>query len=772
MFCTSLAPLRPSAPWSLRLGCATLSLALAWTAAGCEDDIVRQPDPLEIESVHALRDGCFVLDAVNPGERDTRYLVASEDGLAFVFTGRAPEEAVRLRFRASDLGTFLLYDTERRYVVSELDELSAAVTLDSDISLVDDTFISPAEWEVSASEYDAERLSLRSRRTQRYMSREGTTTDPARAAVITLSPAEGCEVFPELTTDATGEVVRTSFEDGDLYGMVDTHSHILGNFGFGGGGVVHGAPFHRLGVEAALPDCSIYHGPEGRRDLMGAVFDNGREFNFEMLAFGVIFGRLTMPVHETAGYPDFTEWPDAHRRSTHQVQYYKWLERAYLGGLRLVVQHAVSNQVLCDLSVGSRAQRARYSCNDMVAVDRQIEEIRVMERYIDAQSGGPGRGWFRVVTSPAEARAVIASGKMAVVLGIETSNLFDCFVTPREGFPTCDEAYVLARLAHYHDLGVRALFPVHKFDNAFSPGDGQRGFMEVANVLNSGHYNNYTAACDPSAPTNFDGGGSVQFGGLNSPRDAYFSDPPLDFSGLGTAASGTLAPLISVLDEPALTDGPFCQNAGLQPLGEVLLAEMMRRGMLIEIAHLPNHSVARAYEMLEAADYPAVSTHNNPHSGRVYDIGGLASANMFGRCQAPDRVGAMGDPLRARLALIADHGGYPGVGFSFDLNGFAGAPGPRFGDDGCSTPQTNPITYPFSSFAGDVSFTQPQLANRTVDFNTEGFVHIGMLPELVEDARHDGVTDEEIEAVFRSAEAYVRVWERAEARGAVLSANP
>ena len=35
------------------------------------------------------------------------------------------------------------------------------------------------------------------------------------------------------------------------------------------------------------------------------------------------------------------------------------------------------------------------------------------------------------------------------------------------------------------------------------------------------------------------------------------------------------------------------------------------------------------------------------------------------------------------------------------LNGFAGARGPRFGDGVCPEPQTDPITYPFTSHAGD-----------------------------------------------------------------------
>jgi len=47
-------------------------------------------------------------------------------------------------------------------------------------------------------------------------------------------------------------------------------------------------------------------------------------------------------------------------------------------------------------------------------------------------------------------------------------------------------------------------------------------------------------------------------------------------------------------------------------------------------------------------------------------------------------------------------------------------------------------------------------------------IHIGLLPELIEDARRDGVTDEQLEPIFRSAEAFIRLWERAEKRAATL----
>jgi hypothetical protein len=43
-----------------------------------------------------------------------------------------------------------------------------------------------------------------------------------------------------------------------------------------------------------------------------------------------------------------------------------------------------------------------------------------------------------------------------------------------------------------------------------------------------------------------------------------------------------------------------------------------------------------------------------------------------------------------------------------------------------------------------------------------------MLPELIEDARHDAVSDDDLEPLFRSAEGYIRMWELAEARAEAL----
>ncbi len=741
----------------------TASLLSLLMATSCGEVSVESLPPATTGTVHELAHGCFAVHATKPNGSGGRLLQRTAEGDGFELRGTVLAEASAFRLQPADLGSYVFYDRDAHYLVSDDDETLARLEmLISENVTNDDTTDPGAVWNLEASPHDPAGFQLQHDRSGRYLGMRGLVDDPSDSAVVHFIAEEDCRAYPELSLDADGTPTTTTFDDGSLFGIVDTHSHIMSNFSFGGG-LFHGSPFHPLGVEHALNDCDVRHGAEGRKDLFGFVYDTG-ELDQEVLISTLVSGRTPEANHVTTGYPDFTEWPDARRRATHQQQYWRWLERAWLGGLRLMVQHATSNEVICELVVGSGVQDQRYSCEDMTAVDRIIEETYALERYIDAQYGGPGEGFFRIVTSPAEARDVIADGKLAIVLGIETSNLFECKLTPDAGDATCDEAYVDAQLDRYQELGVRVLFPVHKFDNAFSAGDGQRSFIELGNLIQSGHWSNFVEDC-PDINTAFDRG-DVLFGGLNMPRDDYDGPPPNDMSEFGDNPIAALAPLIDLASGPPL-EGNWCQNHGLTPLGEYLVTEIMKRGMILEVDHLPRRSYERAFEMLEVADYPAAGTHSLNNDGRIYALGGISKTG-FGRCHDPANPGTSDDGFQARIQLIRDNGGFPAEGFGFDLNGFAGARGPRFGDEGCGEDQTNPVTYPFPSVAGDVTFTQPQLGNRNVDFNTEGFIHIGMLPELLQDVLNDGVTAEELEPLFKSAEGYIRMWEKAEARAGEL----
>ncbi len=88
----------------------------------------------------------------------------------------------------------------------------------------------------------------------------------------------------------------------------------------------------------------------------------------------------------------------------------------------------VENRVLCeiypDMSVVQGEPKS--NCDEMDTVRREIQRIEQLEDYIDAQAGGPGKGFFRIVENPFQARKAINKGKLAVVKGMEVSEPFDC----------------------------------------------------------------------------------------------------------------------------------------------------------------------------------------------------------------------------------------------------------------------------------------------------------------------------------------------------------
>ncbi len=62
----------------------------------------------------------------------------------------------------------------------------------------------------------------------------------------------------------------------------------------------------------------------------------------------------------------------------------------------------------------------------MAVTRKQIQDFHDLQDYIDAQFGGPGKGFFRIVTDPFQARRVMNDGKLAVFLGMELSRPLGC----------------------------------------------------------------------------------------------------------------------------------------------------------------------------------------------------------------------------------------------------------------------------------------------------------------------------------------------------------
>ena len=93
------------------------------------------------------------------------------------------------------------------------------------------------------------------------------------------------------------------------------------------------------------------------------------------------------------------------------------------------------------------------------------------------------------------------------------------------------------------------------------------------------------------------------------------------------------------------------------------------------------------------------------------------------------------------------------------------------------------IVYPFNIMApagvgaGKLGMsTSPERIDHDVtkpwDYSVDGAAHAGLLPDFIEDLRRVGVSDAYLQPLFRSAEAHVRMWERADGSAVPFQAEP
>jgi len=474
--------------------------------------------------------------------------------------------------------------------------------------------------------------------------------------------------------------------------------------------VIYGKPFDPFGIAQALGHDEGVHGPNGAFDVTGNLLRTG----------------LPVGTHDTHGWPSFTGWP-VFDTNTHQQTYYVWLKRAWMAGERLVVAQTVEDQPLCEIEVlGS------HDCNETRSVERQVQRLQGLQDYVDAQSGGAGRGWFRLVYDPAQARRVIEQGKLAVMIGVESSDLFGC--SELRDQPQCTRADIDAGIAHFKALGVRSVFPMHWIDNAFGGAaveGGDKGtFINAMEGFQTGHFFR-TGPCPEE-------GQGEDMGPFSLPdlQQLQFAYPALQS--------------ISVLGLPVYPPGKQCNSKGLTPLGEYLIRRLIDAHMLIEMDHMSELARLRVLQIAEEENYPLVSSHTNTGGlwtpsdlTRLYALGGLASARP---AQARDLSAEILDLNRYGTSLSA------GVGLGTDTGGFSSLPGPR------SDASSSPLHYPF--FFCQVEFGRQQSGTRSFDLNTDGVAHYGLYADLLADMQQQA-GDAALGPLFRSAEAYLEMWQRA-----------
>ncbi len=646
---------------------------------------------------YALVHGCYALKSKALG----RFVARTPNG-GYAASAPVPGQGAEpFRMQATALGRYLFYGFERNFMAGAPDD---AVETQAG---ADDS----ADWSVDNAPGGGFTIALPSAggKVLAVTGNEGRVilapAGAGDAAVFTFEGADGCPAFPEVEVSASGTPGGGLTPYGETKGTLDSHMHMMA-FEFLGGRAHCGRPWHRYGVEYALVDCPDHY-PIGQSPLENAVSSGAPG-----------------PTHDPVGWPTFKTWPH-HESLTHEQSYYKWLERAWMGGLRVYVNLFVENKVLCEIYPFKQ-----NSCDEMTSVRLQNKRIRELEDYIDAQSGGPGKGWFRIVTDPFQARRVINQGKLAVILGIEISQPFGCRVY--NDVPQCDRARIDRELDEVWGFGVRQMELVNKFDNALAGVAGDAGSTGVlvnsANRLETGKYWEMQACTGPADETDRENPGVYQHDEKDVASNLLESYLPL-----GTA--------------PVYPKGAQCNARGLTDLGDHAVRAMMDKGMIVDPDHLSVRSRKQVLSLLEAKRHGgAISSHtwSSPDATpRIYELGGVVTP-YAGDSKAFVQAWRQTKPKRNPKFFF-------GFGYGADMNGFGSQGGPRNGP--------NPVRYPFKSIDGKVTLERQKSGSRTFDINTDGVAHYGLYPDWLEDLRMQA-GDEIVKDMANGAEGYLQMWER------------
>lgn len=514
---------------------------------------------------------------------------------------------------------------------------------------------------------------------------------------VTFAPTTGCAAFPEAPLNATGTPAKGATEFGRVGGVVDGHMHWM-TYEYFGGRFHCGKPWDAFGITQALPDCASIEGPGGT----AAVFQNFLNY-----------GNPAQP-HDTRGYPFLTETKATNL--TREGTYWRWVQRAWLGGLRLMVMSINENRILCTL------QPVKVTdCDEMATVRRGLDAIHRLQDYADAQAGGPGKGFFQIVTDPYEARRVINAGRMAVVLEIEVSEPFDC-----RGWTvrSCDRAQIDRELDDLYKRGVRSALLLNKYDNPLTGvrfDSGAQGILiNVGNLASAGSFWSAKTCTGPLRD-----------------NPIATADPGL-LTGLSALLGVTLPP------PPLYPKPPHCNTRGLTDLGEHVVTSMMDKRMIVNPDHMSQAGVDATLTLLEQRGYSGViSPHGWMDPGnwpRLWKIGGLA---FPGHSDAAQYVKEW-QQYRPRSTPYTF-----GWGYGADLGGLSTQPG------------AGGLSYPFKGLDAGVTFDRQTTGQRTFDYAKEGVATYGQYADWLADLERVG-GDKLAGDLWDGAEAYLQMWERAD----------
>jgi len=386
----------------------------------------------------------------------------------------------------------------------------------------------------------------------------------------------------------------------------------------------------------------------------------------------------------------FPLWNDL----AHQQVWGGHLKAAHEKGLNLMILSNVHNFVLCSVLPSSR--KDFDSCDDK---KNMLRSLKAANEFFSKQD------WAEIALSSSHARKIIHSGKLAIILSLEASTLFE-----EDWKKDFDE---------YYSLGVRTFQVVHQFNNKLAGAALHKNPIKLAQYIRNWlQYN--------------------KIEGFETKTDTY----PTKFG------------------EREVTKNIM----GLTKMGKQVIQKMMDNGMPIDMAHVSEKTFDDIYYHIKTnGNYPIYMSHGHFRDTLQGSMGHFEKSSpisVLKKISAVDGLFGLrtfvvptfhyfkelpnnchGSTLSFAQAYLFGRKYDLNIAFGSDLNGFISQTKPRFSDT-------------------DKDYCKGQkFAKLNKDFDTTGLGRVDQLPVILDDLRAMKVDTTNIE---NSAEKYIQLWERAD----------
>lgn len=285
-----------------------------------------------------------------------------------------------------------------------------------------------------------------------------------RKAIAQPNVVEECYVSADIVGLITAAGLGACTVASGTLGLVPFVGPVLAGLAFGTCSIALTAAATALLTAPSLEGRS-YHGGEMPT---GGGFSPGPIISFLM--------KLLDPDTETdmPGLIETLDWDQVDGKHSghglgymHQRYHASMIRRAYLGGLRLIVIDAINNRAM------QYAIDGEDSMDDWTALRLSVESVkRLTASDTDATYfPGPLRDFAQVAYTPKQVRDIIASNKLAIILGSEVPELGKLR-------PEVPGDSIEQQVADLFAMGIRKVTPIHGLD---SPLGGTGLFNDIYN---------------------------------------------------------------------------------------------------------------------------------------------------------------------------------------------------------------------------------------------------------------------------------------------------